>query len=294
MISILISIICSMGFTMSNTVFAETLTGTVTSLSGNADITGTENVTVKYDILNLKWYPADPSLGRYENGWWLGIRITPPTSLSGEALKGVKFQTYGRQKTWSGEKDFYDSTADEGHQYLSSWSYIDTNFINEAKKAGQVEATLGKIRFDWNKDGAYEQNVTIVINVNNTELSLESGDESKTPVVVTIKDGDYSKNFTLTSGQSLNDLTPSAKSDLEAIKQKEGKTFLGFFDETDKEVKETDPINSNITLTAKFKDIEVAQTQTEEKDETYKTGIINVKLISSIVAIITLFTIVLL
>ena len=266
-------------FAITSKVHADSQYGTVESLVGNAEITGTENIVVKYNTLNLTWAEADPDVGRMMNGWWIGIKIKAPEGMSEQQLKEATYTRFGETvKFWNVK----DSTG-EPH-YVNAWVRIGQEMI-EGK---QDVVTMAKYELDWDNNGTPEQTITIQVVPTEVKLNRDS-------TIVSVKVGD--RQFTLKKNETLNDLPEADKKVLETLKTpEEGKVFVGLFNNNVK-FDETTPIETDIELEVRFAD-EQKDPQTPEtpenpttpenpptnttpevqepKDETPKTGTVDI------------------
>ena len=110
----------------------------------------------------LQWYPANSSIGRYQEGYWIGFKIIAPSSVTSEVLnetgKPVQYMTSSDGgNTWSAVKSFTqnkDGTVSDGRYYMGAWVPANHNSIVKFSEYGVDMKWIYK--FDWNKDGTYE------------------------------------------------------------------------------------------------------------------------------------------
>ena len=95
-------------------VFAATGSNLLGTVDANAyiDVTGTasvehngkEVIDVKFNSVELKWAEQDNAIGRYQPGYWVGLKITAPEGLVAASAKysydGVNFN-----KKWTDGRD---------------------------------------------------------------------------------------------------------------------------------------------------------------------------------------------
>jgi len=145
--------------------------GELSAISDGAVITDAngENATAMYgsEAMVLNWSPADASIGRMSNGWWIGVKMTAPANMTTESdFENVAYQT-GKADGWSESKSFWqykDSASDATEHYITLWGKLDEQILNDSLSDKDSEDTIDyKWQFDWNKDGAFEQLVTIKI-----------------------------------------------------------------------------------------------------------------------------------
>ncbi len=168
--------------------------GHVTTITGGT-VSGSKTGEVIVDASNitLNWSPKDVSIGRYTDGWWAGILITAPEDVVLTESNDVKYQSKTGTNDWSNVKSFYknqDSAKDAATHYMQLWTVLDREKITENEKV------TAQWRFDWDKDGIYEQIVTL--NVDSATVTLNRLDrtdfvfeESATDLEVWIGDGTY-------------------------------------------------------------------------------------------------------
>ena len=262
-------------FAITNKVEAATNYGTVESLVGAADISGTENIVVKYNQLNLTWSEADPDVGRNMNGWWIGIKINAPAGMSEEQLQKATYERLGSTvKFW----DVKDSKG-EPH-YVNAWVRIGEEMI-EGK---QDVVTIAEYKLDWDNNGTPEQTITIQVVPTAVNLNRDS-------TVVSVKIGN--RQFTLKKNETLNDLPEADKKVLETLKTpEEGKVFVGLFNNNVK-FEETTPITTDIELEVRFEDAPVSPSPVvsptpaqKPQDTTPKTGTVDIIGYVSIITIV--------
>ncbi|MGN0447623.1 MAG: hypothetical protein ACI4GC_03640, partial [Acutalibacteraceae bacterium] len=116
------------------------LLGTVTGITEGivTEISGT-NVTASIEeAVTLTWSPADMSIGRYMDAWWVGFKITAPESLSTEQIKLAQYYN-GRPSNWGTAKSFWankDSADDADVHFLTFWLPVTLEYIDMFKAAG--------------------------------------------------------------------------------------------------------------------------------------------------------------
>ena len=140
-----------------------------------------------FGSLTLQWENSDPDIGRTEAGWWVGVKMTAPNGMTEQADfvsedKSVTYQSKGSNGEWSGVKSFWDAQDSdpkiaETERYLTMWGLVNEEKLNEAILSGTNITYQWK--FDWNKDGAYEQTATLEIDP--SEITLKKSDETVYP-----------------------------------------------------------------------------------------------------------------
>ncbi len=130
---------------------------------GTVSGSGTSNVIVMVDETTLNWSEANPSIGRYQDAWWVGIKVEAPAGMDSAALQNAKYQTKnGPSVNWSADKSFWSNRDSDSH--IGMWVPIKPATLQAFKNAGQ-NITMW-YRFDWDNDGTFEQNITFSVNPN--------------------------------------------------------------------------------------------------------------------------------
>ena len=156
------------------------LSSSVSTIEGNKS--SMTKVIVPGDI-TLDWAKADPTIYRYSDGWWVGIKVTAPgEKLDKTATEKMYYQTKTGD-TWSAKKSFWKyqdsdvSNEDAIERFITLWGKITPEFIEKAKKDDtNIEY---KWQFDWNNDNNYEQQ--IVLSIEPKDIILMKNDEQAYP-----------------------------------------------------------------------------------------------------------------
>ncbi len=149
--------------------------GSVEAITGG-DVTGstTANVTVEVDETTLEWAAADENIGRLQDGWWVGIDVTAPEGTKDDLA-------FCRVKTYSDEK-FGDALSfgvyKDTENTISLWTLVTPEMINEFAAKG--ESIKKWFQFDWDGNGDFEQEITVVIDPNG-DIVLNKGEDQIYP-----------------------------------------------------------------------------------------------------------------
>ena len=177
--------------------------GEVTALVEGGSVSGS---TVTFSGLKLQFEEKDTSIGRNEDGWWAGIKITAPEHMTRRAdFDKVTFQILSSGK-WSDAQKFWDAqesnaNAESTARYVTLWGLLNETIAE--KYAEQDKNISYKLRFDWNGDGYYEQ--TVAMNVNPKTITLMKGEKQIYPVIYADVKVEVEGNGTVT----VNGKTPS-------------------------------------------------------------------------------------
>ena len=123
--------------------------------------------------VTLDWYPADTSIGRYQDGWWIGVKINAPAGLTANDLKDVKYTSNG-----SADKSFWankDSKDDADAHYITCWVPVTEEYLKSFAEKG-YKLTY-KYQFDWKKNGTSDDVQTFIITIDPTKVLLKKGND---------------------------------------------------------------------------------------------------------------------
>ena len=141
--------------------------GTATGITEGLTVNGTDRVTVtNADEITLDFSPADMSIGRYMDAWWVGVKILAPEGMTEDQLEQVKYRT-ASGSSWSEAKSFWqnkDSAEGDEEHFITIWLPVIQDYIdNDAD--GILNWTY---EFDWdcNGFGISTQRFTVSIDVN--------------------------------------------------------------------------------------------------------------------------------
>lgn len=128
-----------------------------------------ENGTVIFRDIELDYIPAD-NTARFEDGWWVGIKVTAPATLNMEKAVYQEQTSTG----WTEAKLFKSykaSTDDASEAYIELWGLINEQYLNDAKV--QSKNVHHGYRFDWDGNGTYEDQVHMEIDPTATTLKKD-------------------------------------------------------------------------------------------------------------------------
>ena len=116
----------------------EVLTGEATMFGGGSN----GDVGLTFEELELEWYPKDESVGRNQDGWWIGIRVTMPDG----ADPGAAAFTTQRFDGAESEKISFEDARDGENNVITLWAYIDEKL---AHTFANSSASYMIYRFYW-------------------------------------------------------------------------------------------------------------------------------------------------
>lgn len=157
---------------------AATQYGTVSGLTAGLKIENADpaDITVSSQAVVLSWVPADPSIGRTVDGWWLGFRIDAP-AMTEEDLQKVHYKIGDSVASFWESKE--SAPGAETH-YMTLWVCMNDVLFKEKRNAVTCQ-------FDWNQDGVYEQKVTLAESKLGEALKLKQDGFDITKDTVTLK-----------------------------------------------------------------------------------------------------------
>lgn len=136
------------------------------------DIANVDGDTITVENAELNWYPADSTIGRYQEGWWVGVNIVAPDSVTDANVDKVKYANNAKDPM---EKSFdanNDGKTDDGNYYMGCWLPVKQEYLDGALKN---ESNLTwTYRFDWDGDTFEDQTFQMVVNPNNITLNKDN------------------------------------------------------------------------------------------------------------------------
>ena len=117
----------------------EVLTGEATGTGGSDN----GNKGFNFRDVELEWYPKDESVGRNQDGWWIGIRVTMP---DGADLGTATFTTQRFDGAESEKISFKDARDGESDK-ITLWAFIDEELAHTFTNS--YDASYMIYRFYW-------------------------------------------------------------------------------------------------------------------------------------------------
>lgn len=170
--------------------------------SGGSNLKGTiepitETGTVGDDTIiversSIQWSPRDDKVGRYQDGWWIGVKIIAPNSVTKDSVNNVLYSNDGTDELQKNFGTNKDGTTEDGRYYMGCWPPITPESLEKA--LAEERNLQWEYKFDWNGDKTVDQTFTIIIIPNDLTLYKEN---STTEIayktengVMTIKNGE--------------------------------------------------------------------------------------------------------
>ncbi len=143
--------------------------GTVLPLTSGSVTQEGSAVNYVIDQVSLEWSPANQEIGRTVDGWWVGMKVTAPQSVTAEELKNA---FYNRRMSFSGQPDWTDATkvsfwsakdtADNAAVHtIEMWMVLTPATLKTYENAQKNIAT--EYAFDWNGDQEIDQVITMAV-----------------------------------------------------------------------------------------------------------------------------------
>lgn len=141
---------------------ADVALGTVEAVTEGLVVSGTEEVAVDNsgEKIVLEWARADATLGRYSDGWWVGVKITAPEDYEG----GAFFNCYRYNGTNSTHVSFDENVDVGASDAITMWALITEEW---ARNEENISYTW---EMDWNGDDSVDQTVKLAIDPANVQL----------------------------------------------------------------------------------------------------------------------------
>ena len=131
----------------------------VTSFSGG-EVEGSksENTVLTIKDVVLEWVEKDESIGRGQDGWWVGAKVNWPEGID---INNVKLQLKSVNAE-TGEDEWKSIDFEKDNLgYTAIWRLVTAEKLAECTAAGNnLDCVL---QFSWDGDNVYEQTVTITI-----------------------------------------------------------------------------------------------------------------------------------
>lgn len=139
--------------------------GTIEKITEVGTVSG-DSITVKK--AELTWYAKDVSVGRYQDGWWVGVKIIAPNTVTGSNVGNVYYSNDGTDNLVKSFETYNDGKVSDGRYYMGCWLPVTTSYLENALNSNSVLQWTYK--FDWDGDKKAEQ--TFIITVDPSDITL--------------------------------------------------------------------------------------------------------------------------
>ncbi len=117
----------------------EVLTGEATRFGGGSN----GDLAFNFEKLELEWYPKDESVGRNQDGWWIGIRVTMPDGADPETAAFTTQRFDGAES----KKISFKDARDGENNVITLWAYIDEELAHTFANSSSNSYMI--YRFYW-------------------------------------------------------------------------------------------------------------------------------------------------
>ena len=142
----------------------------------------------KFENLELVFSPADPSIGRTIDAYWVGYKFIAPEAVTAENIVNSSYSNDGG-KTWKNFNNAKDGQETDGRYYMQAWVPLTVESVEAFIEAGQTMKWTYK--FAW--DGNQEKAQTFEIEVDPANVTL-SKNEDTDPQIKTVDGEIVDKN----------------------------------------------------------------------------------------------------
>ncbi len=125
---------------------AVTVANNVEVLTGEAEMTGSGSIgdlAFNFEELELEWYPKDESVGRNQDGWWIGIRVTMPDGADPETAAFTTQRFDGAES----KKISFKDARDGENNVITLWAFIDEELAHTYANSSSNSYMI--YRFYW-------------------------------------------------------------------------------------------------------------------------------------------------
>lgn len=161
--------------------------GTIEMITAGGTAEG-NNITVTGS--NLNWVEKDVSVGRNQDGWWIGVKISAPASVdTDEKANQVKYSNNGSDNL---EKNFGQNK--DGQWWMGCWVPVKPDSLEQALENNT--ALQWTYKFDWDGNGTVDQTFMITVDPDNITLNKDGEVFCKTEDgVMSVKDGQHVHSY---------------------------------------------------------------------------------------------------
>lgn len=129
----------------------------VTAITNGVTVEGNEtNKTVVQNTsdITLEWVAKDTTIGRNQDGWWIGFNVEAPAGYDAEKASYQHKTSTG----WDTEHTQYFKDNKDTETGIQVWLLVNKEYLDAALAKTEGEKVVNYItRYDWDGDGVYEQ-----------------------------------------------------------------------------------------------------------------------------------------
>ena len=120
--------------------------------------------TVLFERVTLDWYAKDESIGRNQDGWWLGVRVELPEGADAQKAGFTVLRTNGEVS----QRVSYLEAKDADGDAITFWSLVNEEILSNEAAGGVIYSP--RYQLDWDGDGEIDQTVVSELRLNGLVL----------------------------------------------------------------------------------------------------------------------------
>lgn len=148
--------------------------GTIEKITEAGTVSG-DKITVRN--AELTWYAKDASIGRYQDGWWVGVKIVAPQTVDDSNVDKVMYSNDGTDNLVKSFGTNNDGKVN-GKYYMGCWVPVTTSYLENALNSNSVLQWTYK--FDWDGDKNTDQTFKITVDPGDITLKKDGKVYSQT------------------------------------------------------------------------------------------------------------------
>ena len=205
-----------------------------------------------FSNLTLDFSPADPSIGRTIDAWWIGVEFIAPAAVTAENVGQTTFSMDGGS-SWQSFDAAKDGQNADGRYFLYAWVPLTVESVKTLVAAQQSRSWT--FAFAW--DGNAENAQILVITASPENITLVKDGKNEIKVVaweITELNESYTVTFDAAGGSAVEAQTVAfgGTATKPEDPQREHYSFLGWFTEDGEPYDFTAPVKAGLTLTARW------------------------------------------
>ena len=184
----------------------------------------------KFENLTLNFSPADPSIGRMQDGYRVWYKFIAPEAVTAENIANTTYSNNGGN-TWKNFNNAKDG-IENGRYYMQAWVPLTVESVEAFIAEGKTMKWTYKFAWDWNQENAQ----TFVIEVDPANVILNNNSDTDPQIktvngVIVDKNENFTVSFDSNGWTSVADQTIryNAKVTAPADPTRYGYTFAGWF-----------------------------------------------------------------
>ena len=184
----------------------------------------------KFENLTLNFSPADPSIGRMQDGYRVWYKFIAPEAVTAENIANTTYSNNGGN-TWKNFNNAKDG-IENGRYYMQAWVPLTVESVEAFIAEGKTMKWTYKFAWDWNQENAQ----TFVIEVDPANVILNNNSDTDPQIktvngVIVDKNENFKVSFDSNGWTSVADQTIryNAKVTAPADPTRDGYTFAGWF-----------------------------------------------------------------